>query len=240
MLNDYGSMDEQPELSKKVEIAGFLVEAVSGVVPFAGGAITAAVIPAMHTRHTRRMKLWLDMLAEAVERLQLDMAALSTDDEFIDTLVAATNAATNTSHNEKVRALRNAVLSSAAITSRPEDELSTRFIRLIDEMSPAHLRLMAYFDGPKKWFDDLDSLHLPSVSTHRALALIAMAWDDSQNERLGWLIEDLTTWRILGVLNPANGTTSGLLESRHLTSLGQAFMAYIREPNEADASTVHL
>lgn len=223
-------MDKQPELGMKLEIGGFVVGAVAGAVPFAGGAITAALIPAMQKRHEKRMKLWLDMLAESVEKLQLDLAALSTDNVFIDTVIAATHAATNTAHEEKVRVLRNAVLTSADTESRPEEELSVRFIRLIDEMSPSHLRLMSYFEDPKKWFTIADGQPLPSMSTHLGLALTAMGWERSQKDRLDWLIEDLTSWRILGVLNSTNGTTSGLLESKNLTILGRRFMAYIQEP----------
>lgn len=224
-------MDKQPELSTKLEIAGFIVETAAGAIPFAGGAITAAVLPAMKRRHERRMKIWLDNLAEAVERLGLDLDALATDDVFIDTLIAATNAATNTAHEEKMHALRNAVLSSAQIESRPEEEMSVRFIRLVDEMSLSHLRLMAYFEDPRKWFEDAGNRSLPDISTHLELASIAMGWEGSGSSRLDWLIEDLSSWRILGVLNSSNGTTSGLLNSRNLTSLGLAFMTYIREPD---------
>lgn len=223
-------MDNQPELSRKVEIAGFVVEAVAGVVPLAGGAITAAVIPAMQKRHARRMKLWLDTLASSIEQLQLDVRGLSTDDRFLDTLIAATNAATNTAHAEKVQALRNAVLNSAETESRPDEEMSVRFIRLVDEMNPTHLRLMSYFEDPKQWFDREVASSPPGLSTHRGLALIAMGWDRAEEDRLGWLLEDLVTWRVLGVLNSTNGTGTGLLEVKNLTSLGRAFMAYIRDP----------
>ena len=227
-------MDKQPEPHEGLETMAFFVESFAGLVPFVGNAITATVVPALQKRHAERMRVWLDELAAEMENLKIDKQALLTDDEFFYVLTEATKAAANTAHTEKLVFLQNAILNCANVESRPQDELSLRFVKLIDEMSPAHLQLMEYFDSPRSWFDSKSPRMLPEgpIAQHE-LALLAMGWKKAERRRIDWLMEDLTMWRMLGMVDRDELPVSDQLVRRNITDQGRTFLSFIRD-SESD------
>lgn len=72
---------------------------------------------------------------------------LSQDETFITTLLHAIQAATRSHQEEKLRALRNAVLNSA-LPSAPDEDMQLIFINLLDSMTASHLRVLLALDDP--------------------------------------------------------------------------------------------
>lgn len=72
---------------------------------------------------------------------QLD--ALLDDPEFVTVLLRAYQAAARTHEQAKIDALRNAVVNVATGRS-PEEDLRLIFLGLVDEFTPAHLRVLAF------------------------------------------------------------------------------------------------
>jgi hypothetical protein len=107
--------------------------------------------------YERRMAAWLEDLAESVAALEertdgLSFEKLAEDEGFVDAVVAATRAAQATHAQEKLDALRNGVLNTLGPDAPSLDE-QARFFRLVEQFTPAHLRLLAFLDDPGPVFD---------------------------------------------------------------------------------------
>jgi hypothetical protein len=57
----------------------------------------------------------------------------------------------HTQQAEKIEALRNAVLNSAAPV-HPDADNQAIIMNLIDRFTPSHMRLLALWDNPPTWF----------------------------------------------------------------------------------------
>ncbi|MGO2069680.1 hypothetical protein [Glutamicibacter arilaitensis] len=228
-------MEKMPRQDPRGDLAIVAGEVTLQAIPVVGNALAAVFGKAARDQYELRMSNWLETLGESVTRLEQKLEDLANDPEFIDTVMSATAAAGKTLHAEKLEALKNAVLNSADPESRPGEDLRLRFIGIVEQMVPDHLRLMNYFQSPKQWFDQRPDISLPTMTTtNRGLVALAMRWDKSQEQRMDRLLEDLMTWRILGVLHRSNGSLE-LINSEHLTADGKEFMTYIQLPADLSA-----
>jgi hypothetical protein len=101
---------------------------------------------------THRRDAWFQDLAARLEELEgqiggFSLSTLADNEQFVSATLQATQAALRTHQKEKLEALRNAVLNSAA-KREPEDDYQTVFLSLVDRFSPAHLRLLKSFRSP--------------------------------------------------------------------------------------------
>lgn len=111
-------------------------------VPLVGGALFGAVFtPPFQKRVTRSIEL----IIEAIDELRIrgvDVEALSRNEQFIDSMLKIYQVANFNSAQEKREALRNAVL-NCGLPDAPDATRQHLFVSLIDNLSPAHLRLLA-------------------------------------------------------------------------------------------------
>jgi putative transposase len=142
--------------SKSREVIERAVEAGLGSVPVAGAALAIAFVTAVNWRLDERREQGIIGLAEAVEDLRqrvdgLDLESLAGNDLFIDAVVSATRTIEHAHQEEKVSALRNAVLNSVAPDAPDAD---TQAITLPDRprSTPSHLRLLTLCTIPA-WFE---------------------------------------------------------------------------------------
>jgi hypothetical protein len=145
-----------PGRSTGREIVARAAEAALGTVPLAGNALAVTFVTALNWRLEQRREQWFTQLAEAVEELReqvddLDFETLPDDDRFVDAVVAATRTVEHTHQEDKISALRNAVLNSGA-PDAPDADTQAIFLNLIDRFTPSHLRLLALWDDPPAWF----------------------------------------------------------------------------------------
>ncbi|WP_102159415.1 hypothetical protein [Zhihengliuella halotolerans] len=225
-------MDSIPRESKTVAATAYVGEALLPAIPVVGSSIAYVFGRAIHRKQEENLRSWLEDLKGKVDELEVEVGRLADDADFNETFNAAAAAAGRTAHQAKLVALRNAVLNSAMPGPGLENDYPLRFIRIIEEMVPDHLRLLTYADDPMDWFtsQNLDT-SMPSAS-RPSLALKAMGWDSAQRDRLARLVEDLVAWRLVGtsMLKPTNGSVSGLLDGRQTTSDGHLFTQYVHEP----------
>jgi hypothetical protein len=150
-------VDKPPKKSTSRELVERTVEGAAGMIPVAGNPLAVALAVAMGWTYNRRLTQWMEDLAEAVTELQertigLSLEELAEDDAFADAVIAATRAAQATHIEEKLEALRNGVLNTLGPDAPTLDE-QARFFRLIDQFTPAHLRLLAFLNDPAAIFD---------------------------------------------------------------------------------------
>jgi hypothetical protein len=152
----YGArVDTKPPANSTArEIVERTVEASISAVPLAGGPLAVAFAAAFGYRLSRRRDRWLEELAEVVRRLSeqgLDPETLADNDLFVDAVVSTTRIIEHTHQQEKIEALRNAVLNSVA-PDAPDADTQAIFLSLLDRFTPSHLRLLVLLNDPPAWF----------------------------------------------------------------------------------------
>lgn len=125
------------ELDKsKSDVAYALVKAAIAGVPLAGGSaaeiFSLIVAPPIEKRRDR----WLREVTTAVEDIRSKVAnltpeKLSQNPAFVTTLLQATQIAIRTHQEEKIEALRNALVNSA-IGTPTSDDVRAIYLNLID------------------------------------------------------------------------------------------------------------
>ena len=155
---------EESGADKAHKVVKVLAGGAAGLIAAAGGlgpALLAAGGQALVEYFFRepleeRRQRWHEQVADAVEEIhrrkpELEperlLKELTADAEFISTLHQATVVAFKTHQEEKLQALRHAVENSA-LPGAPEMDLRSIFLRLIDDLSPTHLRILSTCNDP--------------------------------------------------------------------------------------------
>jgi hypothetical protein len=103
-------VQKPPETSTARELTEHAITAAAGAVPVVGSPLAVAFAVAMGWTYNKRMREWLDDLAEAVHELQgraehtSGFDELAEDDVFVDAVINATRAAQATHQKEKLDA----------------------------------------------------------------------------------------------------------------------------------------
>jgi hypothetical protein len=214
------------------EIVERTVEAALGSVPIAGAALAVTFVTAIGWRLEQRREEWFTRLAEGVEELRQCMDGLGLEDLadnplFVDAVVTATRTVEHAHQEEKISALRNAVLNSVAADA-PDADTQALFLGLVDRFTPSHLRLLGLWDDPPRWFDR-HSLPRPEAAfiTSRTVTVEA-ALPEMKGRQDFYLL-------VAGELQSAGMLTASLsgsvqppsLMSRLTTDFGRQFVRFI-------------
>lgn len=132
------------------------VSAAIQLVPVVGGLgadlFKSVVAPPL----SKRQDKLLIMVAEGLvalrdQRANFDIEKLSEDEGFISTTIThALHVGLRTHQEEKLAALRNAVLNSA-LPNAPDDDLQLMFVNLIDRFTSWHLEILSYSANPRAY-----------------------------------------------------------------------------------------
>jgi hypothetical protein len=150
-------MEKMPSERSAGDIARDVGRAAASVVPVVGGPLQVLLEAVIGAPLEKRKAQWLEQLAEVIEKLQrrvegLTPEKLAQDDAFVTVAVQATQAAVRNHQREKLEALRNAVLNTAIDRTTAEDE-KIMLVRLIDQLTTWHLRVLAVLDEPVRWME---------------------------------------------------------------------------------------
>lgn len=115
--------------------------AASVLLPAGGHLVDAVFSKPLEKRQDAWRDSVADMLRELLGREQVTVESLQEDPQFVDAVFYASRAATYTSSEEKREALKNAIYNTG-IRRGPDDVERLVFIRLIDELTEWHLRLL--------------------------------------------------------------------------------------------------
>jgi len=141
-----------PRKSTGREIVERAAEAGLSAVPIVGGALAVAFVAAVSHSLDKRREEWLTGLAEHVEQLRqrrgdLNLETLADNDLFVDAVVTATRVIEHTYQEDKISALRNAVLNSVA-PDAPDADTQAIILNLVDRYTVSHLRLLTLWNDP--------------------------------------------------------------------------------------------
>ncbi|MGN6656880.1 MAG: hypothetical protein ACTHJ9_16250 [Rhodanobacter sp.] len=220
---------EAPNASKG-DIVHALAKAGLSAIPILGGPAAELFQLVIQPPLERRRAEWMAAIGEKLQELEdrgVPLDDLAKNEEFISAVMHASNMALRTHQQEKLEALRNAVL-NVAVGQAPDDALQHMFFRWIESLSPLHLRVLKLFQAPTSQ-SGLSMGGLNSVLEHNMPELRGkrhiydQVWKDLYSS-------GLVNTENLHVTMSGNGLTA-----KRTSELGDAFIAFIAEPAMAAA-----
>jgi len=206
------------------------------MVPVGGSALTVLLETIFAPPLERRREKWFGMLAEAVAELQrtvqgISPEALAANEMFVTAAAQATQVALRTHQEEKLQALKRAVICAASADAPAEDQ-QLMFLRFIDELTPWHLRLLAFFNSPEQWLKDRGQVASWSLGAPSTVLEHCFPDLNGQSGFYVQLVRDLQSRGLIhqGEFLNTTMTGRGMLEAR-TTPFGRAFLVYISEPS---------
>lgn len=228
-------MDKPPKKSTTRELVEHGVVGAAGMVPVAGSPLAAAFQLAIGWKFGKRQADWLDQLAEAVDELQRQADEMVTFDDladneaFMDAVVTATRAAHATHQEAKLDALRNGVLNTLDPDAPSLDE-QARFFRLIEELTPAHLKMLQFFADPTRWFEERE-LNRGSYMMGGQSTLLEAGIPEFKGRR-DWydlIAADLSRLQLCDPALHVVMTADGVWSARN-TAMGNRFLKFVTDP----------
>ncbi len=213
-------------------------KAVLSAVPTAGGPLVALFENIFTAPLNKRKQEWLEELAGVVTQIQekledMTPEKLSRNQMFVTAALQASQIAIRNHKKEKIEALRNALFNCVQPTAPSEDK-QLIFLRLIDELTPWHLRLLGLLNNPQKWMEK-NSIGNPEWSMGGVSTVIEHCLPDLIGNRdfYDQLIRDL---QVGGLVHQGNFThvtmsASGMLGSR-TSGMGKEFISFISKPDD--------
>ena len=146
-------VEQPPSKAKSRELVETAAEGAIGSLPLVGSALAAAFTYAVGFGFNKRQQEWFESVADELNELRErgslpPIDELAEDPAFLDAVVHATRAAQATHQAEKLEALKHGVARSVGDDAPNVDE-QRRFFRLVDEFSPAHLRMLSFLRDPR-------------------------------------------------------------------------------------------
>ena len=213
------------------DAAHLLMKAVASAVPLLGGPAAELFAALVQPPLERRRDEWMQSVSLELARLTqrgTDLDSLKQNEEFIDTVLQATQIALRSHQEEKRAALRNAIMNTA-IGAAPSDMRRHMFLRYVDEFTPEHLGILALFHDPVSWFNRVQ-LPFPDMYMGGLSHVLEKAFPALQNQRA---VYD-QVWKDLyqrGLVNTDGLHTTmsdeGLRASR-TSELGKSFLEFIQ------------
>ncbi len=203
-------------------------------IPFGGTAaelFEALFRPPLAKRRDR----WFDSMADAIRELQdkvegLDADALQNNETFVTVITHATQMALRNHQQEKLDALRNAVLNSA-LPNSPDEDTQFIFLTLVDSLTPTHIRILKLFADPKA-HAEARSISYENLMSGSLTQLIEDVFPElkGRGDFYNQVVRDLHASGLSGTEQTGVMiTAAGMLQGR-TTAWGRQFIRFISDP----------
>jgi hypothetical protein len=218
----------EPPKQSKGDVIHAAAKAGLSAVPVLGGAAAEIFQLVIQPPLEHRRAEWMAAIGEKLHELEdngVKLDQLSENEEFITAAMHASNIALRTHQQEKLVALRNAVL-NVAVGQAPDDALQHMFFRWVDSLSPLHLRMLRFFQAPTPQ-PGVSMGGLSSVLEHKMPELRGQRhiYDQAWKDLYG---SGLVNTDSLHVTMSGNG-----LGQKRTSDLGDAFIQFITSPAAA-------
>ena len=229
-------MDRPPYKKGKGDITYDLVKGILSVIPTLGSPASVLLDTVFTAPLDKRKQEWLERLADDVTYMQeiikdLTPEKLSKDQAFVTVALQASQIAIRNHQKEKIEALSGAVLNSV-LPNAPEEDQQLIFLRLIDHLTPWHLRVLALTNDPVEWMMG-NGINIPSWTSGSLAGVICHCFPELKvkGEFCGQVIRDLLSEGLLeqGINLNTMMTGGGVLASR-TTITGKTFLRFIARP----------
>jgi|SRR5208283_1732355 len=223
-----------PPKSNWEDNAHLVARAGISCIPIAGGPaleiFSAIVSPSLEKRRQK----WMEDVAESLRKLEaeksISLEDLQTNEQFITIVMQASQSAIRNHQQEKLSALRNAILNSA-LPNPPEESLQVMFLNFIDTFTVWHFKILELFQDPKAWADKHNHT-FQRYNSAPLLMMIESAFPELENRKEFYdqIWRDLAGKGLVN-LDTLNMTIleGGLLAPR-ISDLGNQFLKFITTP----------
>lgn len=140
--------NQVPKRSKR-DIAHSVAKAGLGSIPVAGNAAAEFFQLLVQPPLERRRDEWMRDVSDRLRKLEEEglIEKLQNNEQFISTVMQASQISMRTHQQEKREALRNAVINSAKAIS-PDENMQQMFLNFVDDFTEWHIRLLRLFNAP--------------------------------------------------------------------------------------------
>jgi hypothetical protein len=215
------------------------LRAIVSAVPAVGGPMQVLFETVFTDPIERRRTRWFEDLRDVISELErrldgLNPEILATNEVFLTTAMQATQIALRNHQKEKLEALKNAVLNSGLPGAPSEDEQAI-FLRLVDQLTAWHLRILSVLDDPTEWLKR-NKREKPSVEAGAGFLLeYCFPPLSDQKDLYLQMVKDLQS---AGLARPGSYMTThmsntGVMSSR-TTAMGKRFIAFISDSCSSD------
>lgn len=218
------------------DAAHLAVRVILSSIPGVGGATKEIFNTVIAPPLARRQTQWMESIANRLIKLEekvtnFKIIDLSKNENFISSVFYATTIAVRSHQEEKLDALRNAVL-NAALSSKIDEDLQHMFLNFVDELTPWHLRILKYFDSPNEWLKQREIV-LPHYTLGGAATIFFEAFPELKDNRdfAQQLVTDLSAkglsldWSSMNVM-----VSRESMFSPRTTKIGKSFLGFITSP----------
>lgn len=221
------------------DVVHSLVKGAISAIPIAGGLGAELFNLIIAPPLAKRRDEWLDSIACRLEELEkriegFKIESLSQNESFISTVMQATQVAMRNHQEEKLEALRNAVVNSA-LPSEPDDNLIMIFINYIDTMTDWHIKILCFFNDPIGWYKE-NNVNINEIVLSSPAQALEVAFNELKGKRefYSLIVKELfnkglmNTESLMVTMTPTGAT------SPRTTSLGKAFIEFISAKDFGD------
>lgn len=229
-------MSELPTKKSTGDVAREVGRAVVSLVPVAGGPLQVVFENLFASPIEKRKEAWLQQLAGIVKEVEDRVAELTPEklaenEAFVTVAMQASQIALRNHQQAKLEALCNAVL-NAALPNPPQEDEQMIFLRLIDQLTPWHLRVLSLLDNPVRWMER-NGVANPGWGMGGTSTVLEHCLPDLRGQRDTYdqVVRELQSEGLLGQGQFLHMTMTGggMVESR-TTDRGKRFIRFITAP----------
>jgi hypothetical protein len=235
--SNLGKEDKETEFVKipkqrTGEILQAAAKAGLSTIPIAGGPLAELLGLVIGPKLNERREKWLESIAERLVKLEekdkdkeFKIENLINNENFTTAFAYAMTIAVRNHQEEKIEALRNAVLNTALLSSTEEEDLHLMFLNFVDVFTPWHIRLLLFFDNPKEYCirNNINVTNLFMGSPSRVLE---QAFPSLRRDFYDQITKDLYDRGLSFDTNSLHVMTSNLFAPR-ITIMGIKFLRFI-------------
>lgn len=231
-MDDMGEKTSKYAVPKSttVDTVHTLTRAGLSAVPVIGGTaaelFNLVVIPPL----TRRREKWMESIATGlIEQEKKDenfsIENLAQNPLFITIVSHATYVAIRNHEDEKLLALKNAVINTA-LTSSPDEDIFLMFLDFVDSLTPWHLKILKFLHNPQDVLDKLGK-GKPSYSSASLLTIIQYVFPElkGRDDFLHQICRDLYNRGLIVTDSFGTGVSDFLVQ--RTSKLGNQFIDFI-------------
>jgi hypothetical protein len=222
--------DNEPPKQTAGDLLHAAIRAGISALPLIGGPgvelFNLLISPPLEKRRTE----WMQLVAEALEKLskekRVNLEDLKNNEEFVDVLLLASQAAVRTSHQRKREALKNAVVNTALPRQFGASQ-SAAFIHLVDELTPCHLMILELLRDPVEWFKGTGVIppQFDSIEDLNRILSLAAPILAEKPDFIGFCHDDLHARNLMG-----KKTGPGSMDLKRPNRLAEELLDFIKSP----------
>ena len=206
----------------KGDAAHAIAKAGLSAIPVIGGSAAELFQNVIQPPLEKRRIEWMQQVGEKIQELEengLKIEDLQENEEFISAVMHASQIALKTHKNEKLKALRNAILNIAK-GQAPEETLQNIFLNLIDSFTELHICILKLFQNPEPP-PNLSMGGLSDVIEHNIKEL------RGRQDLYDQIWMDLYSHGLVNTDNLHVTMTVHSLRQKRTTGMGDAFLKFI-------------